>query len=122
MGVNGQRGLLAAVGAEVRVAGPEGRRQVTDHELRVDRRQEGQPLFTLARWVGPGPFRVIARTTSISLDTGSGDGLGAELDAARGQYLMLSITLYLWPDYGWQHGTVARPCPRGVILHATAYT
>jgi hypothetical protein len=30
--------------------------------------------------------------------------------------------LYWWPDDGWQHGTVARLCPRGAFSHVVAYT
>ena len=29
--------------------------------------------------------------------------------------------LYWWPDDGWQHGTVVRPCPRGAFSHVVAY-
>ena len=50
--------------------------------------------------------------TGFTVDAAPPGDLGAALVGRQ--------LLYWWPDDGWQHGTVARLCPRGAFSHVDA--
>ena len=68
---------------------------------------------------------MIIESTSVKPEPG-----GLRLSCARtvappgdlGAALVGRTLLYLWPEDGWQRGTVARLCPRSAFSHVVAYT